>query len=236
MRVDWIGVIRHGESTGNVAREVAESGGHEVIDIRQRDADVPLSEEGERQGRALGRWFAAMPREQWPDVVVASPYRRAVDTAAHALRGHPRMLVDERLRDRELGVLDLLTTHGVAARYPDEVVRRRRLGKFYYRPPGGESWADVALRLRSLLRDLDGARVLLFAHEITPFLLRYLLECVPERDMLAYAHNSTVPNGSLTSWHREGGAWVLEREFDADHLVEHGAEPTETEDATTRSA
>ncbi|MBY8850715.1 histidine phosphatase family protein, partial [Saccharothrix sp. MB29] len=67
MRVDWIGVIRHGESTGNVAREVAESGGHEVIDIRQRDADVPLSEEGERQGRALGRWFAAMPREQWPD-------------------------------------------------------------------------------------------------------------------------------------------------------------------------
>lgn len=234
--VEWIGVIRHGESNGNVAREAAESAGDDVIDIAERDADVRLSPAGEQQGRALGRWFASMPHEQWPDLVVASPYRRTIDTAALALRGHPRMLVDERLRDRELGVLDLLTTHGVANRYPDELVRKRRLGKFYYRPPGGESWADVLLRLRSLLRDLDGQRVLLFAHEITPFLLRYLLEGLPERDMLAYAHHSTVPNGSLTSWRREDGAWSLEREFESDHLIEHGAEPTETEDATTRSA
>ncbi|MEU4742147.1 histidine phosphatase family protein [Actinosynnema sp. NPDC023658] len=234
--MEWIGLIRHGESIGNVAREAAESGGHDVIDISQRDADVPLSPNGEQQGRALGRWFAAMPREQWPDLVVASPYRRAIDTAALALHGHPRTLVDERLRDRELGVLDLLTTHGVAHRHPDELVRKRRLGKFYYRPPGGESWADVLLRLRSLVRDLDGQRVLLFAHEITPFLLRYLLEGLPERDMLAYAHNSVVPNGSLTSWRREDGGWVLEREFETGHLVEHGAEPTETADATTRSA
>ncbi len=229
-------MVRHGESTGNVAREVAESGGHEVIDIRQRDADVPLSDGGVAQGRALGRWFAGMPREQWPDLVVSSPYLRALDTAGLALRGHPRMLVDERLRDRELGVLDLLTTHGVAARYPEELVRKRRLGKFYYRPPGGESWADVALRLRSLLRDLDGRRVLLFGHEITHFLLRYLLEHLPERDLLAYAHNSVVPNGALSSWRREGGRWVLEEEFKSDHLRAHGAEPTETEDATTRSA
>jgi broad specificity phosphatase PhoE len=233
--VEWIGVIRHGESKGNVAREVAESGGHEVIDIPERDADVPLSDRGVAQGRALGRWFAAMPREQWPDLVVSSPYRRAVDTAALALRGHPRMLVDERLRDRELGVLDLLTTHGVAARHPEELVRKRRLGKFYHRPPGGESWADVTLRLRSLLRDLEGRRVLLFAHEITHFLLRYLLEHLPERDMLAYAHNSLVPNGALSSWRREGDLWVLEKEFEAEHLREHGAEPTETEDATVRS-
>lgn len=234
--VDWIGVIRHGESTGNAAREIAEEAGHEVIDIPERDADVPLSDRGRAQGRALGRWFAAMPREQWPDAVVCSPYRRAVDTAALALRGHPRALVDERLRDRELGVLDLLTTHGVAARHPDELARKRRLGKFYYRPPGGESWADVTLRLRSLLRDLEGRRVLLVGHEITHFLLRYLLEHLPERDLLAYAQNSVVPNGSLTSWRREDGAWALEHEFRTDHLREHGAEPTTAEDAEVRSA
>src|SRR5688572_31393696 len=28
---------------------------------------------------------------------------------------------------------------------------RRLLGKFYHRPPGGESWCDVILRLRSAL-------------------------------------------------------------------------------------
>ncbi|MEU5693375.1 histidine phosphatase family protein [Actinosynnema sp. NPDC020468] len=216
MDFGWIGLIRHGESTGNVAREVAESGGHELIDIAWRDADVPLSDTGREQAAALGRWFAEQPRAQWPDVVVSSPYRRAVDTARLALPDHPLTVVDERLRDRELGVLDLLTSHGVTARFPDEVVRKRRLGKFYYRPPGGESWADVTLRLRALLTDLDrahpGRRVLLFGHEVTAFLLRYLLEGLPERDLLAYARNTPVPNASLTSWTRTDRGHTLEHE------------------------
>ena len=235
-RVDWIGLIRHGESTGNVAAESAESAGHEVVDILERDADVRLSDRGERQGRALGRWFASLPDEQRPDLVVCSPYRRAIDTARLTLGAHaPRTRVDERLRDRELGVLDLLTGRGVAQRYPEERARERRLGKFYYRPPGGESWADVALRLRSLLRDLDGRRVLLFGHELQAFLLRYLLECLPEPDLAAFARNTVVPNASLTSWRREDGLWVLEREFETEHLVQRGAEPTAAQDQSTRA-
>ncbi|WP_106618955.1 histidine phosphatase family protein [Saccharothrix carnea] len=233
---DWIGLIRHGESTGNVAREVAESAGDEVVDIPERDPDVPLSARGEEQGRALGRWFAALPDERRPDLVVCSPYRRAIDTARLTVGGHhPRARVDERLRDRELGVLDLLTTRGVALRHPEERARERRLGKFYYRPPGGESWADVALRLRSLLRDLDGRRVLLFGHELQAYLLRYLLECLPEPDLAAFARNTVVPNASVTSWRREDGVWVLEREFETDHLVEQGVEPTASEDQSTRA-
>ena len=53
----WI--VRHGESAGNVARNVAHAAGLPEIDIAGRDADVPLSPLGERQSRALGRWFAA---------------------------------------------------------------------------------------------------------------------------------------------------------------------------------
>ncbi len=66
-----------------------------------------------------------------------------------------KVLTDERLRDRELGILDRLTRLGVKTRYPDEAERRLWLGKLYYRPPGGESWADVALRLRSILDELN---------------------------------------------------------------------------------
>jgi broad specificity phosphatase PhoE len=75
--------------------------------------------------------------------------------------------------------------------------------------------------------------VLLFGHEITAFLLRYLLEGLPERDLTAFARNTVVPNGSLTSWRREEGLWVLERESETGHLVEEGAEPTADEDAAT---
>ena len=90
--------------------------------------------------------------------VWSSPYLRARQTAelaVHTGGWQTPVLLDERLRDRELGILDMLTSAGVEARLPQEAERRRWLGKFYYRPPGGESWADVVLRLRSLLADLD---------------------------------------------------------------------------------
>jgi 2,3-bisphosphoglycerate-dependent phosphoglycerate mutase len=54
----------------------------------------------------------------------------------------------------------------VSSRFPQEARRRADVGEFYYRPPGGESLADVALRLRSLLRDIDLARwPLVVAHD-----------------------------------------------------------------------
>ncbi|GAA2668644.1 MULTISPECIES: histidine phosphatase family protein [Actinosynnema] len=218
----WVGLIRHAESTGNVAREVAESSALHFIDIDERDVDVPLSQEGERQGAALAAHFAALPAGELPDVVVASPCRRALHTAMLALPDHPDALVDERLRDRELGALDLLTRRGLAHRYPDELARKRRLGKFYYRPPGGESWADVALRLRSLLGDLErqhgGKRVLLVAHEVTALLLRYLLEGVPEPELLEYARTTVVPNASLTAWEQVGDGYLLRVAHTTEHL------------------
>ena len=75
----WI--VRHGESAGNVAREKANAGGLGRIDIAERDMEVPLSDLGEEQSRALGRWFAAFPKEERPQVVLTSPYVRAQATA-----------------------------------------------------------------------------------------------------------------------------------------------------------
>lgn len=218
--LEWVAVLRHGESTGNVAREAAESAGADVIDLAERDADVPLTELGREQAKAAGEFFTGHP----PDVVVTSTYRRAWDTARLAAPAGVPIVPDERLRDRELGVLDLLTSHGIRERWPDELRRKQRLGKFYYRPPGGESWADVVLRLRSLLRDLGtdhpGARVLLSAHEMTVFALRYLLEGVPEPDLLRAAHTTEVPNGSVTTWERDpDGGFTMVRAQEVSRAV-----------------
>ncbi|UOX90280.1 histidine phosphatase family protein [Amycolatopsis sp. FBCC-B4732] len=230
--LEWVAVLRHGQSTGNVAREEAESAGADVIDIAERDADVPLTELGEDQAKAAGGFFAERP----PDLVVTSTYRRAWDTARLAAPDGVPIVPDERLRDRELGVLDLLTSHGVRERWPDELRRKRRLGKFYYRPPGGESWADVVLRVRSLLNELSaqhaGKRVLLAAHEMTVFALRYLLEGLPEPDLLRAADATEVPNGSVTAWERDhdrGFTMVLAQEVG--HLHATDTPPTADDDA-----
>jgi 2,3-bisphosphoglycerate-dependent phosphoglycerate mutase len=232
----WLGVVRHGESTGNVAREEAETDGVDVIDIPERDADVPLSPLGRDQAAAVGRWLADMPARHRPDVVISSPYLRARDTARIALDAAglgartPRLVFDERLRDRELGVLDLLTTHGVTARVPDEEARKRRLGKFYYRPPGGESWADMALRLRSLLGELDrdhaGGRALLFGHEAVVYLLRYIVEHLSEAEVLEIGRATLLANCSVTAWERGSGELRLVRFNDVDHLPRQGVPPT----------
>jgi probable phosphoglycerate mutase len=230
--LEWVGVLRHGQSTGNVAREEAESAGADVIDIAERDADVPLTELGEEQAKAAGEFLAGRPL----DVVVTSTYRRAWDTARLAAPDGVAVVPDERLRDRELGVLDLLTSHGVRERWPDELRRKRRLGKFYYRPPGGESWADVVLRVRSLLSELSaerpGGRVLLAAHEMTVFALRYLLEGLPEPDLLRAANSTEVPNGSVTAWERDrDGGFTMVLAQEVGHLHATGTPPTADDDA-----
>jgi broad specificity phosphatase PhoE len=84
MRQRWpekLWVVRHGQSAGNVARDLADAAGHSMIDIALRDVDVPLSELGHQQARALGQWFASLPEQEKPEIVLSSPYVRARQTA-----------------------------------------------------------------------------------------------------------------------------------------------------------
>jgi broad specificity phosphatase PhoE len=198
----WL--VRHGQSQGNVIRDAMRQPGQETLAIPERDMDVPLSDLGREQAASLGTWLGG--QSKIPDVVIASPYLRAVQTAQIALDvAGLDMPVhrDERLRERELGILDLLTSRGVEMRYPDEAKRRARLGKFYHRPPGGESWVDVALRLRSvrdsLGREHAGRRVMLVAHEVVILMMRYLLEDLDEPTVLGMG-GGQLANCSLTSY------------------------------------
>ncbi len=204
-----IWLVRHGQSSGNVARDAAEAAKGHLIDIAERDVDVPLSELGVRQSQALGDWFAAMPEEAQPNVVLHSPYLRAAETARIVKHGiAPDSLLasqaDERLREKEFGILDRLTTHGISHRYPELYEQRQHVGKFYFRPPGGESWCDVILRLRSVLdtltREYARERVLIVGHQVTVNCFRYLLERLDESTILEYDRSGDVPNCSVTSY------------------------------------
>lgn len=225
----WL--ARHGESEANVAADQAESLGAEVIDVGHRDADVPLSTVGIEQATALGEWLAGNPA---PDTVWSSPYLRAVETTRIALAtaGRPGELrLDERLRDRELGILDTLTSRGVEARHPGEAERRRWVGKYFYRPPGGESWADVALRLRSVLADLDarfeGQRVLVVAHDAVIRLVAHVCLGWTEQEVLDHDLAHPIPNASVTRLAHDSDGWRLLAFASSEHLKAAGAPVTE---------
>ncbi len=203
----WL--VRHGQSAGNVARDEAHAAGLERIPLTLRDVDVPLSALGEQQAEALGRWFARGCGNGLPDVILSSPYVRSKDTArrfrdAGGAEPAEPVCVDERLREKEFGILDGLTTAGVAAQEPQQAEFRRLLGKFYHRPPGGESWADVILRLRGLLDTVSlhygGRRVMIVAHQVVVLCLRYILENMSEEEILAVDRLGDVANCSVTEY------------------------------------
>src|SRR3954466_7530046 len=209
---EYLWIVRHGQSAGNVARDLAHEAGMSVIDIAGRDMDVPLSALGKQQSGALATWFSAMPLESRPTAVMVSPYLRARQTAnilKNAGGLHPaaaQPFIDERLREKEFGILDRLTGSGIAERYPEQAEARARTGKFYHRPPGGESWCDVILRLRSLLDTISlhfsqpGSRVLIVAHQVIVLCLRYLIEQMTEQDILAIDAAGDVANCGVTEY------------------------------------
>jgi broad specificity phosphatase PhoE len=187
---DWprtLWIVRHGQSAGNVARDAAEAAGLFTIDIAERDIDVPLSELGHEQAQALGLWFGSLSADRKPEVVLTSPYVR--------------------LREQEFGLLDRLTVHGIRQKYPELAAQRVHVGKFYFRPPGGESWCDVILRLRSVLemvsREHAGQRVLVVAHQVIVNCMRYLMENLEEHEILALDRRGDVPNCGVTSYERD---------------------------------
>ena len=56
--------------------------------------------------------------------------------------------MDERLREKEFGILDRLTKAGIAERFPDQAALRARMGKFYHRSPTFDGDASGGGRLR----------------------------------------------------------------------------------------
>jgi broad specificity phosphatase PhoE len=203
----WI--VRHGESAGNVARAAADAAQLHRIDLASRDVDVPLSSRGEQQADALGRWFASGHEDGRPEVMLASPYARAMETArrfraAGGCAQDEKICCDERLREKEFGILDGLTSAGIAAVHPEQAEFRRSIGKFYHRPPGGESWCDVILRLRSLLDTVSlhyaGRRVMIVAHQVVVLCMRTIIENLSEAEILAIDRMGDVANCSITEY------------------------------------
>lgn len=213
-------VVRHGQSAGNVARDKAHAEGLARIALTHRDVDVPLSELGRDPAQALGRWFATAHEDGRPEVMLASPYVRAVETAgifraAGGCDTDETICLDERLREKEFGILDGLTTAGIHELQPDQAAFRKLLGKFYRRPPGGESWADVIFRLRALMDTVSlhygGRRVMIVAHQVVVLCLRYIIENLTEAEILAIDKLGDVANCAITEYRfdpsigRDGG-------------------------------
>src|SRR5678816_3122183 len=205
-------LVRHGESDWNVQKAAAQARGEAEYGVGVRDPDVVLTDEGVRQARTTSGHL----RSRFTfDIVYSSPYRRTIQTTKLLLGEFappPEVIIEERIREKEFGILEGLTPAGREERLPDEVARKERQGKYYYRPPGGENFPDVNLRLHSFLgtltRDWRGKSVLVVCHSAVVLGFRRLLERLTEQELMAIdkAPDQEVQNCSVTWYEFDPGA------------------------------
>jgi glucosyl-3-phosphoglycerate phosphatase len=181
-------IARHGQTVFNAAGRMQGTTAH-----------TPLTRAGFAQAEAMGEALRRRlgPR---PDLELwASPAGRALQTLAimaeyleldwHAAR------TDERLAEMNVGewggqyYRDIVATSGEIADADAALFSRR--------PPGGEWYDEIAVRLRAWLDEHGGGDRLVVMHDISSRVLRALLTGAPDRPEWGAPVADGLPQGSV---------------------------------------
>lgn len=210
-------IARHGYTRANERKDKAKQAGQEPswTDI-ERDQDTPLVPVGHQQAYDLGVMIGRS-NDELPEVIITSPFYRAKQTTVNVVLGiqavrpgyQPRIVIDERIREIEFGIMDGIDRATFRKLFPSEAARRERDGKYWYRAPGGENRPDVRLRVHSILdtinRDYVGMNVLIICHSVVVLAFRSLLERWDEQEYLQVDKEDDVKNCGLTIYDRVPG-------------------------------
>jgi probable phosphoglycerate mutase len=195
-------VVRHAETEWNREGRI------------QGHTDVPLSEAGFAQAEELA---ARLAGEAF-DALYSSDLARAYQTAERVARrsGH-RIVVDSRLRERHLGVLQTFT-HAENARVHPEVYDRYRRGEADFVIPGGESarefFTRVTRAVAAIAEASSGRRAVIVSHGgVLDALYRIAAGEGPEGP-----RRTTLLNASVNTFRYRNGVWSLHLWGDITHL------------------
>ncbi|MGQ0547236.1 MAG: histidine phosphatase family protein [Betaproteobacteria bacterium] len=131
-----LALLRHAETAWNAERRI------------QGQSDVPLGDIGRARLRGAGLPSACRGMR-----VVTSPLARCVETAA--LLGFVDAAREPRLMEMHWGAWQGETLEGLRASLGDAMQANEARG-LDFRPPGGESPRDVAARIETWLKELQG--------------------------------------------------------------------------------
>jgi ribonuclease H / adenosylcobalamin/alpha-ribazole phosphatase len=195
-------LLRHGQTPMSVEKRYAGR------------SDVPLTAAGVQQAAAAAKRLASAGL----DVIVASPLRRAVQTAQEvaAVTG-AAVVTDDGFRETDFGAWEGLTFAEVRERWPDELTTW--LADPAAAPPAGESFTEVSERvtaaLHRVLTTRAGQRVLIVSH-VTPIKM-LVTEALLARPAALSRMHLDVAALSEIDWYPDGPA-VLRSFNDTAHL------------------
>ncbi|MBN2579065.1 MAG: histidine phosphatase family protein [Pirellulales bacterium] len=194
-------LIRHGESVYNAEGRI------------QGHSDVPLSELGRRQGRAVAEALAAQPVE----ALHASPLRRAYQMAEilAARLGLP-IRTDDRLKEINVGIFQGQLRRELDQTYPVELAHWTS-EDLDYALPGGETRRQLIVRGRAAIEEIVGEK---FQHVAVVSHGRLLMMTL--KSLLAMPLDEppfSLQNGSITTvQYNNAGRFELVALDEVEHL------------------
>jgi broad specificity phosphatase PhoE len=182
-------LIRHGQSEGNAAKRLSEQGddtGYQRLkDLHTRS--YRLSKKGQEQAAITGSWLKEefYTEGKGFDRFITSEYARAMETAALLDLPNAEWFRNFYLTERSWGDLESCPESEKEEKFGD-ALRLRTIEPFFWRPPNGESFAELCLRLdrvlQTLHRECSGMRVVIVCHGEVMRAFRVLLERMPQQE------------------------------------------------------
>ena len=137
-------VIRHGESEANVIISAGEQGDNSLYtqdNVTVPDRSWRLTATGRKQADCIGRWLVS--QQPLFDRYLVSPYVRTRETAATMALPKAKWEETRVLRERSWGEINTITKDDFKTNYARNWMFKNT-DPLYWRPPAGESIADVA--------------------------------------------------------------------------------------------
>jgi broad specificity phosphatase PhoE len=187
-------VARHGETLSNLEKR-----------ITGREGDSLLSEKGIEQAKSLGKFLENINF----DAVYTSPLNRAVDTINIALGDKYEILIDDRLAEIGLGVMEGMTYDDVSVKFPESGMLFM-FDPISYKPPlNGEHLTNMIKRIDSFLNDIikmNYDKVFVLTHG---YVLRVIYACTLDKSISAIAQSPFYANCELSHYIYDCGKWEL---------------------------
>ncbi len=206
-------LVRHGESEGNLARKKFEESNDENHYSEEflavHESQYALTALGIEQARNAGLWLLDNNFIYFDRMLVSNNVR-AKQTAAYLDLPKAKWMEDYNLRERDGGLFNTITPSKRDVEYAD-MQKFYNSQPFLYRPPQGESIADVAQRIKvvleTLARECDGQNVIIVCHGHVIRTFKIILERLSleeSNDYLITAEEwGRVPNCSILHYTRE---------------------------------
>lgn len=189
-------LVRHAESFGNTI-DVDSRAAHELATWK-----YPLTEFGRNQAKITSDYLHNTYGSF--DVYYTSYYLRAKETMQILYPERERFYEDPRLAEAQRGIYHTMTRDQIAAKYPEELARKEREGLYHYRPPGGENWPDIEMRVHSflgtLIRDCSDKKVLIVVHGHWLVLFERLIQHFGIEEAVERYKQGVVENASVTTY------------------------------------